>query len=253
MIDPGQKVHVLVFRSQCDTDPLRAGFFHVRQQAAYEIRQEVGAQRPTGTEVSEHPEQVRHAGEHHASVVDGFGEVERLAVDRKVDVSQHAHVETGGGYDDIGLKFLAGLQQDAMFREPFDLVGDDRRFARSDTVEEVAVRDEGYALTPGAIAGREMALHIVLWAENGANAVEQFLLHLLRFFERTPRECGLVVQYLSPHNLVNPLFVYIQFTQCLGEFDLVAAGYEIGRRALQDGDVLAISSDRRHESCCRRA
>ena len=77
---------------------------HVVEQPADEVGDEVGPQRPARAEVAEHPGHVGHAGEHHAAVGDGVGEVERLAVDGEVDVAEHAEVEAGGGDDDVGVE-----------------------------------------------------------------------------------------------------------------------------------------------------
>ena len=149
---------------------LRAGLLHVVEQPADEVGDQVDAQRPAGAEIAEHPDHVGHAGEHHAAIGDGVGEVERLAVDREVDVAQHAEVEAGRGDDDVGLELLAGLQQDALLGEAVDLVGDDGGLAGLDALEQVAVRNEGDALPPRPVARREVGRDVVVRAEIGSTA-----------------------------------------------------------------------------------
>ena len=96
------------------------------EQSAHEVGDQVGAERPTGPEVAEHPHHVGHAREHHAAVGDRVGKVQRLAVDRELDVAQHVQIEARGSDDDIGLKVFARLQMDSGLGEALDFVGDDR-------------------------------------------------------------------------------------------------------------------------------
>ena len=152
-VDPGQQRHVLVLGPQGHGDlawrPSRFMWLSSRQTKS---ATRSDAQRPAGAEIAEHPDHVGHAGEHHAAIGDGLGEIQRLAVDDEVDVAQDVQVEAGGGDDDVGLELLAGLQQDARFGEAVDLVGDHRGLAGRDALEQVAVRHEGDALAPGPVA-----------------------------------------------------------------------------------------------------
>ena len=153
------------------------------EQTAHEVSDQIGAQRPARPEVSEHPGQIGHAGEHHSAIGDGVREDERLAVDHEVDVPQHIEVEAGRGDDDVGLEQLAGLQENARLREAVDLVRDDGCLAGGDAPEQVAIRDEGDALPPRPVARREVRVDVVVGTEIGANARQQLLLHDLRFVE----------------------------------------------------------------------
>ena len=202
---------------------------HMAEQAAHEVGDQVGTERPACPEVSEHPHHVRHAGEHHAAVGDRIGEVERFAVDGEVDVAQHVEIEAGGGDDDVGLEVLAGLQADSGFGEPFDLVGDHRGATGTDALEQVAVGDEGDALPPRPIGRREVRIHVVVRTEVRAHAAQQLLLHDFRLLERTTRENRLIVQDLAAHDFVDPAFVDLQLAQRVGEIVGVAGGPEIGR------------------------
>jgi len=110
-----------------------------RRQTADEFGQQVSAQGPAGAEVAEDPGHVRHSGEHRAAPADGLGKVQRLAVDGKADVAEHAEVEAGGADDNVGVEHLARLQPDAAFGEGFDLVRDHRGLAFADALEQVGV------------------------------------------------------------------------------------------------------------------
>ena len=246
-IDPGQQRHVLVLGSERHRHLLRLLVLHVGEQAAHEVGDQVRAERPARPEIAEHPHHVGHAGEHHAAIGDRVGEIERLAVDGEIDVAQHVEIEAGGGDDDVGLELLAGLQANAGLGEALDLVGDHRGLAGPDALEEIAVRHEGDALPPRPVGRREVGVHVVVGAEMGAHAAQQFLLHDFRLFERAAREHGLVVQDLAAHDLVDPGFVDLELAQRIGEVVGVAGGAEIGRRALQQGDVAALARDRRHQ------
>ena len=57
---------------------------------------------------------------------------------------------------------VAGFQEDTRLHEALDLVGDHRGLAFGDALEHVAVRNEGEALLPGAVAGREVLLDVVV-------------------------------------------------------------------------------------------
>ncbi len=173
-IHPGEEFHVLVLRAEGDIHALCALCVHVVEQAADEVGEEVGAEGPAGAEIAKDPEHVRDAREHHAAIGDGIGEVQGLAVDFELDVAHNAEVEAGGGDDDVGLKFFPRLEQNAARREAVDFVGDHRGFARGDALEDVAIGDKGDALPPGAVVRGEVGLDVIVRAEEGADAGQQF-------------------------------------------------------------------------------
>ncbi len=246
-VDPGEEIHLLVFRPQRDLDAFRALLLHVREEAADEIGQEIGAQRPARPEVAEDPEHVRDAREHHPAVGHGLREVERLPVDLEADIAQDAEVEAGGRDDDVRLKFPARFQADAVLRECLDLVGDDRRLARFDALEDVAIGDEGDALPPWPVGWGEVLLHVEVRPQVGSDAVDQLLLHGFGLFEGAAREDLLVVQELAADDLVDPGLVDLQLAKGVGEVVHVAAGNEVGRRTLEDGDMAAVGRHRGHD------
>ena len=207
------------------------------QQAADEIRDQLAAQRPTRPEVTEDPGQVRHAREHHAAIGDRLAEIQRPAVDRKRDIAHDVHVETSGGDDDVGLQRLARLQEDALLGEPVDVIGDDRSLPGGDPVEQISVGDEGDALAPGAVGGREMLVDVIVGAKQFAHLTQHLLLHQFRLLEALISEGGLIEQYLAPRDFVNPRLVDLELAQGFGDIDGIAPAAEIGRRPLQHGHM----------------
>ena len=62
---------------------------------------------------------------------------------------------------DVGLELRAGREPDARLGERLDLVGDDRRAAARDRLEQVAVGHEAQALVPRVVARREVRVDVV--------------------------------------------------------------------------------------------
>ena len=156
-------------------------------------------------------------------------------------------VEAGRGDDDVGFQLLAGFQQDALLGEAVDLVGDDGGLAGLDALEQVAVGNERDALPPRPVFWREVGRDVVVLAEIGFDRRQQILLGRFRLLKGLAGEGVLVEQDFSPRDFVDPLFVDLQFPQLLGDLDRVAPGAEIGRRALQHGDMRAIVGHRRDQ------
>ena len=92
-----------------------------------------------------------------------------------------------------------------------------------------------------------MRLNVEVGAEIGDHAGHQVLLRAFGIVEGFAREGILFVQNLAADDFVNPAFVDLQPAQFVGDLDGVAADAEIGRRALQHGDVGAIVSDVGHQ------
>ncbi len=129
-------------------------------------------------------------------------------------------------------------------REALDLVGHHRDLAVGDGLEHVAVRDEGQALLPGAVARREVALDVAVGADVAAHGGEQLLLHRLRLGDATPGEDGLLVEDLASHDLVDPRRIHLQPPQLVGDVDGVATDAEVCGRSLQHGDVSTVGRHR---------
>ena len=228
-IDPWQQRHVVVFGAELRRHFPGAGFLHVREQPADEIGDQIDAQCPARPEIAEHPDEVGHAGEHHAAIGHGIGEIQRLAVDGEIDVAIGREVEAGRGDDDVGLQLLAGLQQDTLLGEAVDLVGDDGGFAGLDALEQVTVGNEGDALPPRPVLWREMSRDVVILAEIGFDRRQQILLGCFRLRKSLAGEGVLVEQDFAAGDLVDPGLVDLQFPQLLGDLDRVTPGAEIGR------------------------
>ena len=124
---------------------------HMIEQPAYEVADHVRAQCPAGSEVSEDPRHVGYAGEHRAAIGDRIREDQRLAVDGEVDVAEHIEIETLAVTTISASRLLPDFSRSPL-REAFDFIGDDRRLARADRLEQIAIRDEGDALPPWPIA-----------------------------------------------------------------------------------------------------
>ena len=150
-----------------------------------------------------------------------------------------AEMEAGRGDDDVGFELVAGFQQDAVLGEALDLVGDHRGLAGLDALEQIAVRNEGDALPPWPVFRREMGRDVVVRAEIGLDRRQQILLGGFRLLERLAGERVLIEQDLAPGDLVDPGLVDLKLAQRFGDLDRVAAGAEIGRRALQHRDMRA--------------
>ena len=88
---------------------------------------------------------------------------------------------------------------------------------------------------------------VVVLAEIGLDRREQVLLGGFRLLERLAGEGVLVEQDLPTRNLVDPLLVDLQLAQRFGDFNRVAPGAKVRRRALQHGDVRRILGHRRDQ------
>ena len=142
---------------------------------------------------------------------------------------------------------LPDFKQDAVLDKAVDLVGDDGGLAVLDALEEIGVGHKGDALPPRPVARREMRGDIVVRAEHGADLADQLLLDLLGLGDAAAREGVLLVDDLTPHDLVDPFLVDLQPPQLLDDFDGIAAEAEEGRRALQHGDMRAFVRDVRDQ------
>ena len=243
-IDPRQQRHVVVFRPQRGRHLGGADRLHVLEQPAHEVGDQIDPQRPARPEISEHPDEIGHAGEHHAAIGHGVGEIQRLAVDLEFDVAIRVQIEAGRRNNDVGLQHLAGLQQNAGLGKAVDLVGHDRGLAGLDPLKQIAVRNKGNALPPWPVARREVGGDVVIGSEISLDRRQQILLGRLRLFEGLAGKGILIVQDLPARDFMDPGFVDLKRAQGLGDLDGIAAGPEIGRRALQHGDMGAFAGDR---------
>ena len=137
-----------------------------------------------GAEIPEHPRHVRHAGEHHAAIGDGIGELQLLpSMVKSMSPStlrwKPVAVTTISAWTGVPERELeAGLG------EPCDLAGDDRRLARADRLEQIAVGHEAEALPPRRVRRGEMRLDVVVRARARARTASmQFRLQRLGLFE----------------------------------------------------------------------
>ena len=83
------------------------------------------------------------------------------AVDRELHAAERQQVQAGGGDDEVGLELVARPQPQPLLGERLDLVGDDRRSALRQRLEQVAVGHQAQALVPRVVAGREVGVDVV--------------------------------------------------------------------------------------------
>ncbi|CAB4728548.1 unannotated protein [freshwater metagenome] len=219
------------------------------EKSAGEVPEEVCTQRPARTEVPEHPEEVRDAGEHHPAVGHGLGKVHGLVVHAERDIPEHAEVETGCGDDDVGLELAAGLGEDALLGKPIDLVGHHLGLAGLDPLKKVTVGNEGKTLLPRAVARREV-LHVVPLGQVRLHVGEEHLAQLFGLVERHLGDGFLIVQDPAAHDLVDPLLGHLKLTQLIRKVVAVASGPEIRWRSLQHVHLAGRRRHCGHHRCC---
>ena len=104
------------------------------------------------------------------------------------DVAEGRQVEAGGGDDDVGLDLLARADPDPLLGERLDRVGDDRGLPLPQRREQVAVRDDGDALLPRAVARGEVLLDVEALGQQRRIASMRNVVQLLGRLERRPCE-----------------------------------------------------------------
>lgn len=129
---------------------------HVLDDAREEARGHVGAERPRGVPVADNLAHVGHVGQHGEAPHVLFGDIDGLAVDGEVNAAQEAQVQPRGGDDDVGVKLLAGVEEDAIADDALDGVGDNAGTPAVETLEEVAVRAQAQTLLPRVVPGLEV-------------------------------------------------------------------------------------------------
>ena len=90
-----------------------------------------------------------------------FVQLDRRAVHGELHAAEHQQVQAGGGDDHVGLQLGARRELEPLLGERLDAVGHDRRAARADRLEQVAVGHEAQALVPRVVARREVGVDVV--------------------------------------------------------------------------------------------
>ena len=93
----------------------------------------MGRQRPRRVGVAENPRQVGNVLDENTTVGHVIATVPWLSFDEKFPPAHHLDVQAGRREDDVGFELTAGLQQDPLLGEGFDLVGDSRRLSGGPT------------------------------------------------------------------------------------------------------------------------
>src|SRR5258706_2944371 len=138
-----------------------AGRAQVVDETADVTAGEVALERPRCVRVADGDREVRHALDHHPLVGQPGSEVDGLAVDRKLDPAEEQQLDAGRGDDDVGLELGARPQPHPLLGERVDVVGDQRRGAVPDGLEEVAIGREAEPLVPGVVPGSEVGVDVV--------------------------------------------------------------------------------------------
>src|SRR5690606_8618980 len=147
------------------------------------------------TVVAVHPDQVWNPREHHCAIRDRLGKVDLLPVYRERNITHEAHVEAGSGDDDVGIKVLAGFEQQPAPSEVLDLVGSDRRFSFAYRLEQISVGNEADPLLVRLVGRSEMGLDIVVRAKSSTHLCYQFLLQGFRLFSGTLQYRGTIADH----------------------------------------------------------
>ena len=166
-------------------------------------------------------------------------EVDRFAVDGERDVAEDRQVETRGGDDDVGRDLLTGADLYPVLGERVDGVGDDRGLPLAQRREQIAVRDDGDALLPRAVAGGEMLVDVEALGQQRAHGLDEERVQLVGRLERHPGQRLLLRDVLPAHDLVHPLVGEVEWFQLHGELVFRGRGEEVGGGALQHRHVLS--------------
>ena len=142
--------------------------------------------------------------------------------------AQYAQVETGCSDDDIGLQLFTGFQADALFGKTVDLIGRHADLAGGYSLEQVPVRHKCHALLPGSIARREVFLHVVIGAQEGAHPRQQLVSYQFGLLYREVGKLRHFCQHLAAHDFMNPRLVDLQVAQGVRQVVGVVVGNEIG-------------------------
>ena len=218
---------------------------HIVEQPTHVLGGDVRLQGPGRVGVTEHHGHVGHVAQHHAFVHQHVAGLAGLAVHRQLGAAQQLQVQAGGGDHDVRFQLFAGLQANAVFGEGIDVVGDDGRFTTTQHLEQVAVGHRAQALVPGVVAGPEV-LHVDVVAELAAGGGQQGAAHQARALLGQPVHQTLQADVTGARHTVDHHFRQ-EAAQFHRQFVALRHGGDVGRRALQHGDVLGVLGHGRHQ------
>jgi hypothetical protein len=219
----------------------------VGQQLAEPLAEQPDLQRPGGVRVPDGHREVRDAADHAAAVDDRLRVVDLLAVDRQDHAAEQLQVEAGGGDDDVGRQVLAARELQARLGERVDAVGDHLRRPVAEGAEQVAVRDDAEPLLPRVVGRAEVLVDRealgqrvdVQPADEAAGRTGEALAEA----ERRPGHGDVATAV----QLEGALLVLDDALGQLGERVDPRDRHDVGRRALQHGDLRAGLGQRRDE------
>src|SRR5215470_6629089 len=129
---------------------------HVFQNATCIDGGQISPKRPWRIRVTDAESKVGNIAEHRALVNELAARLDRLTIDNELHAAQREHAQARCRDDNVGLKFLARLQPNALLGKRLDLIGHDRSLPRTDRLVQVGVGDEAEPLVPWLIAWVEM-------------------------------------------------------------------------------------------------
>ena len=244
--DPRLNAHIAVVFAELWHALAHAEFPHAVEHLADVLGGQVGAQGPGGVDIAEDAGEIGHAGVHHALVVQGVREVDRLTIDLELDAAEHLKGQAGGGDQDVGVDVPARFELHAVGRDAGDAIGDHLGPAPVDGLEQVGVGDQAQALVPRVVAGREMGVHVVAGPQVLAHLGEQLGLDPLR------RHPGAVVEVMLHQHVLpagdgvgQPLRQHL--AQAVGDGVPIRARHHVGGRTLNHGHLGRLLRHGRHQ------
>ncbi len=133
---------------------------HARNQPAHKQRNKVRAKCPRSIGVANTKSKIWNVAEQAAFIDKGVTRIHRQAVHVEARRAKNKQLQARRGNNDIRIELLAGLQADSMFREGFDLIGNDGRFSFANCLKKIRVRHKAKTLVPRFIFRMEVFFYI---------------------------------------------------------------------------------------------
>ena len=134
---------------------------HVAEEAAGELADQVGLERPGCVGVADGEGEVRHPAQHHALVGHRLGQPHGPAVHGQLGAAEREQLQAGRRDHDVGPQLGAGFEYHAPFGEIGDPVGDHRGPPVADDLEQVAVGHQAQPLVPRVVHRLEVGVDVV--------------------------------------------------------------------------------------------
>lgn len=219
-----------------DADAVVAEGVHVLDQLTEVAGDDPDLQGPRRGGVADRDGQVGQARQQGAAVGNGVGDGNGLAVDVEIDPAEEPHVQARRRDDEVGVEVVAGLERDPGLGEPLDPVGDDGGAAVAQRGEEVAVGAEAQALIPRLVRRVEVGVHGIALRQGLGVGLPDECAGGLREGADELHLASLGPDAGEPGDRVSTLLPEQSEEEQRRGVDL-RPRYDVGRRALQHGDV----------------